>query len=180
VTNCQSGSIPISNVCSLCLYPCLTCSFLLFNCTSCVTNATPSVYLSGNSCQNTCPDYTYSNNSNFRCTPCINNCLLCTAATACLSCTNNTFLLNSTCLSPCPLGMTGINSLCQACTNNCKTCSGGTNICNTCLNGTYFINSSCVTSCGTGLFIDYLSQTCIGCTAPCHTCVNTTSTCISC
>lgn len=88
--------------------------------------------------------------------------------------------MNSTCLSSCPSGMTGINSFCQFCTNNCKTCSGATNICITCLNGTYLINSSCVTNCGSGLYIDYISQTCIGCTSPCHTCSSTTSTCTSC
>jgi hypothetical protein len=133
VSNCSVGKISVLNVCVTCTSPCLTCTGSQLTCTSCVPNLIIPRFLFGVTCQTNCPDYYYANNSNSQCTPCINNCLLCTSATTCQSCIQNTSLYNVSCLSICPSGFTGIGGLCQACTNNCKTCSSGTNICLSCV-----------------------------------------------
>lgn len=179
---CTAGTIAVSKVCVGCLSPCLTCSINQYNCTSCLTTLSPAMFLNINTCQLTCPDQTYANTITYKCTACTNNCLLCSSATICISCTNNTNLYNSTCISTCPSGYVGISSVCQLCTSNCKTCSGGPNICLSCISGTYYISSSqsCVTNCTTNLFIDYVSQSCVGCNSTCNTCINSSTTCTSC
>lgn len=133
VSNCSFGKISLMNVCVTCTSPCLTCTGNQLTCTSCVPNLNPLLYLYGTTCQQNCPDLYYANNSNLQCTPCINNCLLCTSSATCVSCVPSTYLFNVSCLATCPSGFTGIGGLCQICTHNCKTCSSGTNICLTCI-----------------------------------------------
>jgi proprotein convertase subtilisin/kexin type 5 len=165
VSNCTVGSIPISQIC-----------------TSCLGGLSPQKYLTANTCQQTCPNFTYPNSSTLTCASCVSPCSLCTAFSSCLSCATSFFLEGTNCVSNCSVSFTGVAGLCQACTNNCKTCSGATNFCLTCNSGTYFLNAtnSCVTNCNPGLFIDYSAQACVGCTSPCNTCTNTSTTCTSC
>jgi len=176
------GTITVLQKCVPCTSPCLTCSTSQSTCTACIPTLSPSMYLNGITCQANCPPTFYNNNVNYVCTPCTNNCSLCSSATICSSCTNNTFLLTNTCLVSCPSGYVGISALCQACTNNCKTCTGGTNICLTCVTGTYYLSSaqSCVTACPLGLFLDALTQSCVGCSVSCLTCSGSASTCTAC
>jgi hypothetical protein len=149
VSNCTAGTISVLHVCVTCNPPCQTCSGTQDTCTSCIPSTISPVFLNGIACQSSCPDYYYPNSFTYTCSSCINNCLLCSSATVCNSCKNNTFLFNTTCLPACPSGYVGINAFCQPCTTNCKTCSGGANICLSCVSGTYYINSTqtCVGSC---------------------------------
>lgn len=182
MSNCSVGTISVLQKCVPCTPPCLTCVSSQATCTACIPNLSPPMFLNGNACQLTCPSTFYANSANYACTPCTNNCYLCTSANTCQSCTNNTFLLGTNCLATCPSGYVGINAVCQSCTNNCRTCIGGTNICLTCVTGTYYINStqSCVANCPTGLFLDSTSQSCVGCSLNCLTCAGSASTCTAC
>ena len=65
---------------------------------------------------------------------------------------------------------------------NCATCQNETTLCTSCNPNTYLfqLNNSCVSSCGNGLYVDAVTQTCVYCTAPCKTCSSTSTTCLSC
>ena len=184
VTNCSAGTIALSRVCLPCSPPCATCSINQTNCNSCLNPLTPQLYLLNSQCQQNCSPTTYANSSNFQCTPCVSPCVSCSAIADCSSCIPGKFLYGTSCISPCPAGYVGVvgSGACQACTENCKTCSGAVNSCLTCVNGSYFLpsSSSCVSSCEPSLFIDYANQKCVGCTSPCDTCVNSSTTCLSC
>lgn len=182
VANCSTGTISVMQKCVPCLSPCLTCITSQSTCTSCVPDLSPPRFLNGFVCQLNCPTGFYPNSLNYVCTPCTNNCSQCTTAIICQSCTNDTFLYGTTCMVVCPLGYVGIGITCRICTNNCKTCLGGTNVCLNCITGTYFINStqSCVDKCPNGLFLEDISQTCVGCSSNCLTCSGSANTCTAC
>jgi len=65
ILSCLTGYLNITNVCLICISPCATCSISLNNCTSCLQNLSPSMYLNGNTCiiSTYCPSNTYANNT---------------------------------------------------------------------------------------------------------------------
>jgi proprotein convertase subtilisin/kexin type 5 len=115
VSNCTVGSIPISQICTTCTSPCATCSITLTNCTSCLGGLSPQKYLTANTCQQTCPNFTYPNSSTLTCASCVSPCSLCTAFSSCLSCATSFFLEGTNCVSNCSVSFTGVAGLCQAC-----------------------------------------------------------------
>jgi hypothetical protein len=63
VNPCPAGKVGINKICVTCTSNCRTCSNIQSNCTSCIPNLTPSVYLSNYQCITSCPNYTYANSS---------------------------------------------------------------------------------------------------------------------
>lgn len=80
IPTCPNSTVAINKNCVLCTGPCYTCSNIQTNCTSCLTNWTSVVFLNNFACNSTCPDYTYQNYSNYKCTPCVSPCLKCTSS----------------------------------------------------------------------------------------------------
>lgn len=71
--SCPNGYININYICESCLFPCATCSSIKSNCTSCVTNQIPPIFLTtSNTCvtSSDCPAGTYGNTSYSQCAVC--------------------------------------------------------------------------------------------------------------
>ena len=179
---CSPGLVDVNSVCVSCTSPCRTCSESQTNCTACVSNLTPEVYLSNFDCIETCPTYTYGDATTNLCTACVPPCEKCVSASECSSCLSGFFLLDSSCINPCDVGYLGVNRICQPCTNNCESCSLMVDNCLTCLPDFYFVSSTsdCVDTCPTGLYPNNISYTCTPCTAPCDTCSGLSTNCTSC
>ncbi len=126
--------------CLACSATCLTCITASSNCTTCnTTSAFPALNLTGSSgvCLSNCPIYYYLSASltPTQCTPCVFPCLTCTSLTACLSCVDNRFFYNMTCLPSCPTGITIANNgswNCDACSSQCSKCINTTSTCDGC------------------------------------------------
>ena len=67
VTTCLAGFVPINQICVTCTPNCSTCSITQTNCTSCLSGLNPIQYLTGFSCQTTCPDHFYPNATTLQC-----------------------------------------------------------------------------------------------------------------
>jgi proprotein convertase subtilisin/kexin type 5 len=91
-------------VCVACTYPCLTCSNIQTNCTSCNSTILSPYYLLQGSCLQICPNYTFSNPNGWICSTCVSPCEMCSTNASCSSCANGYNLYNQTCLLTCPLG----------------------------------------------------------------------------
>lgn len=119
---CPNGtiSINVSNVftCVACSSSCGTCISEVNNCTSCSNS---SQYLYNGSCYDPslCPNATFSNNITNSCTPCSSPCQFCYNISQCITCAQNYYLLNTSCLSACPNTTVSLNTstsgVCQAC-----------------------------------------------------------------
>jgi proprotein convertase subtilisin/kexin type 5 len=107
-----------------------------------------------------------------------------TSSNQCITCSNSTYTLNSTCYTNCPAGY--LNNLtsrtCASCPPNCVACPTSTLVCSSC-QPTYFIfayNSSytvCLQSCPSLYY--QIGQTCYACQPPCLACT-ALYTCINC
>ena len=67
VTTCQVGFVPITQACLACTPNCSTCSGSQTACLSCLNGLNPQVYLTGGTCQQTCPANTYANGTTLIC-----------------------------------------------------------------------------------------------------------------
>jgi proprotein convertase subtilisin/kexin type 5 len=101
------GYVNLNGVAELCLSPCLTCSGIQLNCTLCISLP----YFEGQ-CLPTCPSQYYPMSVNATvnetlvittsiCAKCVEPCLTCTSGSSCLSCTNNTYFYNYSCVGQC-------------------------------------------------------------------------------
>ena len=191
VNPCPSGYIVSSNICvlstdvSLCNTGCTTtllvdstcqtlCNYQLCNYDELRCNAAGS-----------CGYGMYS--SNGVCTGCVYPCKECTSSTSCTSClasvsTGNLLLLQgSSCIEQtlCVSGYTAIGVFCEACAENCASCSGTTSTCVSCATGMYLYNGACVSSCP-ALTTVIVASSCVNCLSTCATCSGTYDNCISC
>lgn len=162
-----------------CASPCLTCSYLTNNCTSCAIN-----YYHNGICIGVCPVSHFANATSKRCDKCISPCSTCSNSTACLSClpSTNTYYDSSTmqCVSICPTQYyrNNTNYTCIACVPPCVTCTSHT-ACLTCIASTYLYNSRCNTNCPSQYYANTTTNTCDACASPCLTCLSY-SECVSC
>ncbi|XP_073526785.1 proprotein convertase subtilisin/kexin type 5 isoform X1 [Phyllobates terribilis] len=120
------------------------------------------------------------------CVPCHKKCSGCTGATEhhCLSCKENSFLLNTTCVNTCPDGYYAEEDerRCELCHRSCMTCTGRHSMdCLTCKEGSYVQHHSCVEHCMTGYFADNSTASCQKCHKTCRECEGPDlSDCLSC
>jgi hypothetical protein len=89
-----------SNICQTCQTGCATCTGFPTPCQLC--NA--SYYMYNGACGTTCPTGYWANGTTLNCDQCSTNCTSCTSAVTCQTCSSGyyRYLINSTCLSPCP------------------------------------------------------------------------------
>jgi proprotein convertase subtilisin/kexin type 5 len=165
VTSCGDATkfMSYANVtngtCQTCINNCATCTSSTV-CVTCLNTSSYYLYTNDFTCKLMC-----LNNSGFVtstldsrpiCSPCFDYpyCLECssTASGACSKCSNNSFLLQGSCLTNCSSPMLyNSNGLCLPCNTSCATCSGpGNTACILCAIG--YVNSSgkCQPSCDSG------------------------------
>lgn len=120
------------------------------------------------------------------CLPCHRKCSRCTGASEhqCLSCKDNYYLLNSTCVNNCPIGHYPEDEVkrCVPCHSTCKTCSGRrSSQCLSCKEGWYSLGQSCVQHCIWGYYADNTTASCERCHRVCKECQGPNSNdCIAC
>ncbi|KAL4454048.1 hypothetical protein ABPG73_009847 [Tetrahymena malaccensis] len=153
--SCNSGYyLNSQNQCQPCKAPCGSCIYSSTKCLSCIPAQNYKFDSSNNSCSLICDS----------------SCQTCSQPqdnTKCLSCAQNSYLLNGKCI-PCGDGYYLSNNQCQQCGQNCKICSNQ-NTCQICQNG-YELDSKnmCVTKQNT-------------CHYTCKTCQDSSySSCFSC
>ncbi|XP_066567230.1 proprotein convertase subtilisin/kexin type 5b isoform X2 [Amia ocellicauda] len=111
-----------------------------------------------------------------RCKNCHESCHRCTGPTwhECLSCNDNTYLLNGTCVEQCPAGYyhDEEQQRCELCHITCETCSGRHSIqCVSCKPDLYKEGKECVFSCRSGHYANISTGTCERCHPSCEHCV---------
>jgi len=149
LTSCPSDYYEITSsglkYCTNCVSPCLDCLNSSF-CVSCVSG----YYYYNYTCQLTCPNSYYSDNSTSSCKSCISPCKTCTNQTACLSCSQG-FWNGSTCINSCLSGYFGdtINFICSICSSSCLTCINSATACTSCNSSLIYYNMECLTTCPT-------------------------------
>lgn len=150
-------------VCQSCAIGCKTCTNSTSNCTACLTG-----YLQNTaSCVITCPSPLIANPDKTTCVSCPSECLTCTTTTSCLSCSSGYNLLNNQCLANCPDKYQPLNSICQACTDNCLKCD--TAGCVLCSSGNILARGLCYGSCPNDIPFAY-NGTCNKCAQFCGEC----------
>ena len=131
-------------MCRACPFPCKTCS-VVANVTVCYSCNVGYLY-EGKECVLSCPNGSYPLfTSTLVCEACKSDspyfCSTCAiTSTTCLSCAPTYYLLDSQCLSSCPSGYYGVNSVCSSCQSPCLTCSSTSLNCSSCSLGSYYWN----------------------------------------
>jgi proprotein convertase subtilisin/kexin type 5 len=176
---CQTNGYVINGlVCTNCSAPCITCSGLVTNCTSCNVSSL-NIYLFNNNCLSTCGSGYYNNVISDICSACTSPCETCTnvSVSSCLTCIQNYYLFNSTCSQTCPNSYYMSGLICVSCPSGCLTCSSAT-ICNSCNSSLYYLSGSCLNSCPVGML--EVSNICTNCYGNCQTCLSASTQCTSC
>lgn len=177
--SCPNGQFgdTLNFICKTCDPSCLTCITTATTCTSCSST----LIFYNRQCLSTCPSRFY--NQSGLCASCVPPCYTCSSATSCLSCSYN-YLLNSTCLSACPVGYYKDEATltCLACLPSCYTCASASS-CTSCLSGCLY-SGSCLSSCPSLQFFRQTSSngsfcSCVQCIYPCSTCTSE-SVCLTC
>ena len=157
------SSCPLNSYPSLNNFTCLSCDA---SCLGCI-GSTPNQCLSCNSgnflqsnigpasCQSSCPNNTFPNQTDFTCLQCDESCHSCIGAlpTQCISCPTGMHLASpspSNCINICPIGrFFNLNtSLCEACDPSCLSCNGpGPLLCIVNKTSVHFPNQTNVTNC---------------------------------
>jgi proprotein convertase subtilisin/kexin type 5 len=144
------------------------------------------MYLSGNTCNETClTDYGFMATGTV-CVRCDNLCIICfELATNCTSCKTSgqyeAFLMTSTftCMANCPDNYFNNETthVCDPCNTECTTCRGNASYCLSCDVGLgYGWNDySCYNPCPDGTFTNLGGANCSNCAAKCITCENSTT-----
>ncbi|XP_051499578.1 proprotein convertase subtilisin/kexin type 5 isoform X2 [Apus apus] len=109
------------------------------------------------------------------CKPCHKNCFHCSGPTEhqCLSCANNRYLLNTTCVETCPDGyyLDSDEKRCSLCHSACVTCTGKhSSQCLSCKPGWYRQGRGCVNQCPAGYFAQNSTGSCERCHKGCKEC----------
>jgi hypothetical protein len=187
VSSCGDKNVTKNGQC-LCEGTCATCAITTTNCTGCSSASTSSNYYFNSTaklgeCLQTCPDGTYSLNS--QCVVCSTGCTQCTNSLLCLRCTGAYSVLNGQCLSSCPAGSYSFSNQCLNCSSSCATCNVTSNNCTSCSNPLGLLNSVCVTNCSNipsmvAVATPSNGLVCQNCSSSCQTCSTIPSNCTAC
>lgn len=174
------GFVSEMQVCQRCQSPCMYCSVLATNCTSCQSG----FYLSGFSCAQTCLETFYPNSANGRCDACQTPCRTCSSLAVCKSCVTDAanalkIFYQGQCIGSCPpLVTVQVLFECVDCEAGCAACHGIKSNCSSCQPNYFLYASSCVAQCPAGTYLD--QGRCSGCLSPCKTCLGAPTLCHSC
>ena len=173
--SCDSGFLPNNNnICLPCKVGCALCSGTADNCSACLEDYFLLIDATPNTCEASCPDYTYELPGEPVCQNCTDNinCLKCNPLDPdeCLDCATGTYNYNGSCLTSCSNGKKIVNEngedYCRDCINHCNLCDNST--CDNCKAGFYkkVIGEviSCVFPCGNGYVENLLTGNCDKCT----------------
>ncbi|TRZ25690.1 hypothetical protein HGM15179_001409 [Zosterops borbonicus] len=133
-----------------------------------------------------CPPTEYYIEEIHACKSCHKKCFRCSGPTEhqCLSCANNQYLLDRTCVEICPDGhyADSMEGQCSACHSTCNTCTGKhSSECLSCKPGWYRQGKGCVTQCPAGYFAQNSTGSCERCHKSCKECMGPQPTdCLSC
>ncbi|XP_074022904.1 proprotein convertase subtilisin/kexin type 5 isoform X1 [Numenius arquata] len=110
------------------------------------------------------------------CNSCHKKCFRCSGPTEheCLSCANNHYLLNTTCVETCPDGyyVDSDEGQCSPCHSACVTCTGKhSSQCLSCKPGWYRQGKGCVNQCPAGYFAQNSTGSCERCHKSCKECM---------
>ena len=150
---CPEGTFSVTSTagnleCLACDLTCQACSTTSTNCTSC--SSISQTFLENNICVNStqCSSGTFPDNATMTCSLCPTTCLLCTDFTTCQSCTADSHLHGTLCVSSCPNGTISINATCHSCVSPCDSCANTTTSCSSCLqnltNPMFLTSATCV------------------------------------
>lgn len=160
--------------CQACNRTCKTCS----SSTACLTcrnglilNRNGHCVLSGH-----CSRTEYYDEKTETCKTCHKKCFHCSGPTEhqCISCANNRYLFNTTCVEKCPAGYYADSDegRCSPCHTTCATCSGKhSSQCLSCKPGLYRQGKGCVSQCPTGYFAQNSTGSCEHCHKGCKECM---------
>uniref|UniRef100_A0A8V0YXI6 Proprotein convertase subtilisin/kexin type 5 n=1 Tax=Gallus gallus TaxID=9031 RepID=A0A8V0YXI6_CHICK len=160
--------------CQACNRTCKTCS----SSTACLTcrnglilNRNGHCVLSGH-----CSRTEYYDEKTETCKTCHKKCFHCSGPTEhqCISCANNRYLFNTTCVEKCPAGYYADSDegRCSPCHTTCATCSGKhSSQCLSCKPGLYRQGKGCVNQCPTGYFAQNSTGSCEHCHKGCKECM---------
>lgn len=91
------------NVCRACAYPCERCNSGKDFCDSCLeASGSPYINTAEGKCYATCPESYFLQKATGSCEKCIGNCETCLSQSECISCKDNTFFYEGSCLNECP------------------------------------------------------------------------------
>lgn len=121
IQNCPDGTTSVAGVCQPCASPCKTCSGSPSICTLCDGSQGRSFILNS-TCYADCPTQYANNPVSNTCVGCLTGCSQCnvTNTTQCLTCGQNLFLSNSSCVGSCPEGFTGTMGVCRITSDDLK------------------------------------------------------------
>ncbi|XP_031458302.1 proprotein convertase subtilisin/kexin type 5 [Phasianus colchicus] len=160
--------------CQACNRTCKSCS----SSTACITcrnglilNRNGHCVLSGH-----CSRTEYYDENTETCKTCHKKCFHCSGPTEhqCISCANNRYLFNTTCVETCPAGYYADSDegRCSPCHITCATCSGKhSSQCLSCKPGLYRQGKGCVSQCPTGYFAQNSTGSCERCHKGCKECM---------
>ncbi|KAJ8285410.1 hypothetical protein GJAV_G00026500 [Gymnothorax javanicus] len=126
-------------------------------------------------CFKSCPEKTYSLDTDMTCERCDDYCVSCDE-TQCYWCEDNLFLSDDQCVHECEPGFYGDEESqeCEACHRDCRTCSGPNfDDCDTCEEGVTLSEGQCVVlrkTCPENSFLNEETNQCEECHASCKTC----------
>lgn len=187
--------------CLRCASPnnCLSCNTTTFlSLQSCVAECPLGFYshMPDRTCYVNCPVGFYGNLTNSQCTACPSQCMACSSATSCSSCSMGLFLLGRLCVSNCQTSTPGgsvklygdtASRVCKSCITPCDTCMASNgSFCNSCVLGYLFMNN-CMIECPSDTYgtidtsdSDSVKSICKSCDMMCRSCEITNTTCTSC
>jgi proprotein convertase subtilisin/kexin type 5 len=170
-----------SELCSACLYSCLTCTGTNVYCTSC----DPTDLRSINIATHTCPcNSAYFDNGVPLCVACDSTCLTCSGALAinCLTCDASVHRTKLVTSCVCANYYYELNKTCTACYYSCLTCTNNTSTgCINCDGNSHrtfnATGGQCLCNAG---YVDMGVLVCQACSPSCLTCIYNTTACASC
>ena len=181
IKTCPSSTYETKDTCHRCHRNCAECVGPNANeCLSCPDGT----YQQANHCVKMCPLGTFSGPEGV-CVACPENCVNCSVANKCTTCSSGYFLLttNGTCVSKCPPGFAteAPTYTCYPCLPNCIKCPDS-HSCQKCADSFYYYepNQSCLSQCPDGFFSDSKSTLCSPCNTLCSTCSDSPSNRLGC
>ena len=188
---CPSGywKDTTNHICAPCNAACTTClDETNTQCSTCNTNYYLQPPPAGTTCDSTCPNGYWRDDTINKCQPCHNSCSICTGPgnDQCSACNSGFFRQpapsDTTCLNSCPVGYwkdTDTN-VCTSCQGWCSVCIGPTNInCTACNPGYYLLpapSTTCSNYCPSGSWKDDANHVCVGCYTSCSQCTGSLDT----
>ena len=158
-------------ICHQCHSRCESCSGPEENkCLSCSSSLT---LTSDGKCRMTCGDGYYMDSDMDMCTKCHPACKLCIdQADHCLACQPPHALLNTSCVTQCPIGMRHdeTSHVCEACGMSCAKCINRQD-CKVCMDGTFLLHGECLTTCPQRYRANIMAGQCSACPQYCQQCI---------